>query len=123
MQERKRHGCLTIWLVVVIGANSIAALTNYFMQDELMEQFPGTPEWVITGLFLLALVNVACGIALFMWKKWGFWVFLLSSLAGVWLNLEMGVGFLQALGSLFGVAILFLVLNIGKERKGWHQLE
>ncbi|WP_291323272.1 hypothetical protein [Desulfonatronospira sp.] len=121
MQERKRHGCLTIWLVVVIGANFLDAFRHYLMRDELMEQFPGTPEWVITGLFILALVNVACGIALFRWKKWGFWVLLLSSLAGAYLYLQLS--FVNALVPLLVVAVLFGVLHIGGERRGWDQLE
>jgi hypothetical protein len=38
-------------------------------------------------------------------------------------NLSIGVNPVAAVGGLLGVAILYGVLHIGKERKGWTQLE
>jgi len=122
MQERKRHGFLTLWLIIIIGANSIEVLRQFFFRDILMEAYPTVPEWVFIGIGLTASINIICATALFKWKKWGFWGFLLSSLAGVILYLQLEVG-VQALGSLVGVTVLFIALNIGGERKGWYQLE
>ncbi len=122
MQERQRHILLTIWLVVIIGANLIEASRQIFLHQELAEMYPQAPEWVFTGLILVALAKVACAVALFLWKKWGFWGFLLFSLAGVLLYFQLGMG-LPSLLLLLPVAILYGLLQLGGENKAWLQLE
>ncbi len=122
MQERKRHIFLTLWLIVVIAANSFEAFRQVYLREIMIEEFPGAPEWVFAGLSVIAVLNIIFGVALFMWKKWAFWGYLLSSVIAVLLYLQLGVG-VQALGSLAGVAILYVALQVGGEHKGWHQLE
>jgi len=59
----------------------------------------------------------------FRWKKWGFWGFALSSLIVFAVNLAVGLNITSAILGLVGVAVLFGVLHIDKENKGWTQLE
>jgi hypothetical protein len=69
------------------------------------------------------LVNVLCAVALLRWKKWGFWGFVASAVAIFIVNLSIGLGPSSVLGGAVGVAVLYGVLQIGKENKGWPQLE
>jgi hypothetical protein len=51
------------------------------------------------------------------------WCFLVSSIIVLILNLSSGVGIGQSLLGLLGVVILYAVLQIGGENKGWTQLD
>ena len=72
---------------------------------------------------MVSMINLICAVALFRWKRWGLWGFVGSAVIVFFLNLAMGPGLGSALAGLLGIAILFGVLHIGKERKGWAQLD
>jgi hypothetical protein len=66
-------------------------------------------------------VNVIAAVALLRWRRWGFWLFVASALAGLAVNLSIGMP--QGIfGAVVGIAILYGVLHIGKERKAWPRL-
>jgi hypothetical protein len=83
------------------------------------------PHWALVAFVFMGSVNIACAISLWRWKKWGFYVLVATALAGVAINLSIGVTVLRALFGLTGLAILFGVLQLGdgKDKKGWTQLE
>ena len=121
--QKQRHGCLTAWLVLVIVVNSLTALLYVFFSRAIAAGLPGSQGWAIPVLAILAAANVAFAIALFRWQKWGFYGFLATTAVGFVINLVLGLNVLQALFGLVGVAILYGVLHIGYENKGWPQLE
>jgi hypothetical protein len=150
-KTKNRHGCLTAWLVLLIITNSITALSNLlnilrgdtFVQllqnPAYTNQIPAeqlsqiqmlldTPLWVFYVSIVLAIFNIACIIALFMWKKWGFWGFCASSILSVAINLiyftkDITTIITSVIGGILTVLILFGVLHIGKKNKGWPQLK
>jgi len=63
-----------------------------------------------------------CAVAVLQWKKWGFWGFCASAVASLVVNLWLGVG-MGIVGAVIGVLLLYGVLHIGKENKGWPRLE
>jgi hypothetical protein len=122
-EGKERHGCLTAWLVLMIVANSASALMYLLGSDAIRRTFPNTPAWAFPVLIVFSLFNLACAMALFRWKKWGFWGFCASSVGALVVNLSIGMGIGPALGGLVGVLLLYGVLQIGKKNKGWPQLE
>ena len=129
-EPKKRHGCLTAWLILMIIANSAIAFGYLIGVDrsivftKLKESYPNAPGWTFPLLTVLSLINLACAIALFNWKKWGFWGFCATSVIVLIINLSTGVKILpSSMGGLVGIALLYGVLHIGKEDKGWPQLE
>ncbi|MDD5600345.1 MAG: hypothetical protein PHC87_01115 [Actinomycetota bacterium] len=150
-KTKNRHGCLTAWLVLLIITNSITALSNLlnilrgdtFVQllqnPAYTNQIPAeqlsqiqmlldTPLWVFYVSIALAIFNIVCIIALFMWKKWGFWGFCASSILSVAINLiyftkDITTIITSIIGGILTVLILFGVLHIGKKDKGWPQLK
>ena len=66
---------------------------------------------------------LACLIALFKWKKWGFFVAIAVGIAASFVNVAVGLPVAQAFGGLIWLLILYGVLQIGGERKGWSQLD
>ena len=68
-------------------------------------------------------MNLVFAIALLRWKEWGFWGFVATSVVIFFVNLSFGFSLGRALLGLLGVANLYGVLHIGKERQGWSQLD
>lgn len=125
MSERmkQRHGCLTAWLILMIITNSVMALMYLFGSGMIRQRFPDAPSWAFPVLAVLGIINLICAIALFSWRKWGFIGFAATSVAAIIVNLAVGLNIIQALMGLLGIAVLYGVLHIGKENKGWPQLE
>ena len=120
---KQRHGCLTAWLILMIVANSLSALMYIFAKNLIMNAVPSTPGWTFPVYAVLGIVNVICAIALTRWKKWGFYGFVATTIAGLVINILIQVEVRQIVFGLLGIVILFGVLQIGKENKGWPQLE
>ena len=122
-EQKKRHGCLTAVLILMLIANSATALMYLFGSNVILQAVPGIPSWSLIALGIFAAINLVCTIAIFKWKKWGFWGFIITSIAALFVNLSIGLGIGQSLMGLGGLALLYGVLHIGKENKGWPQLE
>ena len=85
--------------------------------------YPNAPSWTFPVLIFLSLFDIVCVIAIFMWKRWGFWGFCFSGIVAFCINLVLGLGIAQALFGLIGVGIVYGILQIGKENKAWSQLD
>ncbi|WP_146400759.1 hypothetical protein [Pseudobythopirellula maris] len=109
--------------MLMIIANSASALMYLVGSDAIRRSLPDAPGWAFPVLIVFSLFNLVCAIALFQWKKWGFWGFCLSSVVALVVNLSIGLGIGPAVGGLIGLVLLYGVLHIGKENKGWPQLE
>jgi uncharacterized membrane protein (DUF2068 family) len=114
----KRHGCLTAYLIFMLIANSATALilTLTFINNL------DTAHWAVPLVAVCGFLNLVCAIALLRWKKWGFWGFCISATITFISNLNLGTDIGSSLLGLVGIAVLFGVLQIGKENKGWTQL-
>jgi hypothetical protein len=122
-EGNSRHGCLTAWLVLMIIANSATAVVYILGSDTVSQALPDMPGWVFPVLIVFSLFNLVCAVALFQWKKWGFWGFCITSIVALVVNLSSGLGIGSSLTGLIGLAVLFGVLQIGDENKGWPQLD
>jgi hypothetical protein len=120
---KQRHGCLTAYLVFMIIANSGTALLYLTSSDAIQKNMPNMPGWAFPALIAAGFFNLVCAIALFRWKKWGFWGFVGSAAVTLGVNIAAGLSPGSALGGFVGIAILYGVLQIGDENKGWPQLE
>ncbi|MDD3641904.1 MAG: hypothetical protein PHQ19_00345 [Candidatus Krumholzibacteria bacterium] len=80
---KQRHGCLTAWLILMIVANSLSALVYLFAKNLIMDAAPGAPGWTFPVYAALGIVNVVCAVALARWKKWGFYGFVVTTVAGM----------------------------------------
>lgn len=119
---RKRHGCLTAYLIVMIVVNSGTSLLYFFCGDLVRSSNPNMPSWALPVLGIFGIFNLACSIALFKFKKWGFYGFAISAVIVACINISIGFNIGSVISGLVGVAVLYGVLYIGKENKGWPQL-
>jgi hypothetical protein len=120
---KQRHGCLTAFLILMIIANSILALIYLFGSGTIAATLPDAPKWVFPALGVACILNVVFAVALFAWKRWGFYGFAAMSVLSIVINMFIGLGVGQSFSGLIGVAVLYGVLQIGGDRKGWAQLE
>jgi hypothetical protein len=120
---KQRHFLLSAWLVIMIIANAATAVITPLMVGNIQQALPNFPAWLVWLIALGALLNVAFAIALFNWKKWGFFGFLVIGIITFAQNLYVGIGIPRAVFGLLGAAILYGVLQIGGQKSGWSQLE
>jgi hypothetical protein len=94
-------------------ANTAVALLYLFGTASFQSVAPGMdiPSWAFIVLAILAIVNIVSAIALWMWQKWGFYAFVVTSIAAVVINLAIGIPILNALLGLIGLAILWYLLR------------
>ena len=113
-----RNGCLTIWLVFIIIGNIISSILLATVSSA-DAGVAGLVKGVDIGISLWIAV---CAAALFMWKKWGFYGFILAAVISIALNIALH-DYVFAISPVISVAILYGVLQIGGPYKGWNQLE
>jgi len=114
---KKRGALLTIWLILMLIANTGTVITYLLGGEFITSVLPTIPSWSIYALTIFGLLNVLFTIFLFMWKKWAFFAFCGSAGIIFVINLIIGMGFSSILG-LGGPIILYLIL-----RSKWKLLE
>jgi hypothetical protein len=119
---RPRGGALTIWLTLMTLANAWALYQygtiylDWSTHGKVSAIFPfGSADWIPVAYIILPAVNLISAGALWFWKKWGLYLFAVSSIAALALNLKLGVPPGAALVGLIGVGILYAVM-----RPKWH---
>jgi hypothetical protein len=121
-RPKSRHGCATAWLIFMIIANAAVMLLYLVSGNQIKQNLPNSPDWVLPVLIGLGALNVVFAVFLLAWKKWAFYGFAANSILILFVNLAAGLG-AQSVSGLVGIAILYGVLQIGGERSTWNQLE
>jgi hypothetical protein len=117
--DKRRHGCLTAWLLLIIVVNIGLTIWNVVSISQEPHLYYA---WAMPVIIIFCVWIVTCAVAIFMWKKWGFYGFCAGAIGEMIVYIIAG-NYFYFLMPLVGVAILFSVLNIGKENRGWTQLE
>ena len=115
--ERRRGGCLTAFLILMLIANTLTGLYYLLAGSTVRQSLPTVPAWAIPVLGLFALANFVFAIATWKWKRWGMYGFVGSAVVIFLVNM-ISVGILAALLGLVGVAILAFLL-----RPVWSQMD
>lgn len=103
-EYRKRHGCLTIWLVlyIIVGLFSIVPLLGITVDMATIRPAP------LVYLSIAVLIGeLICVVGIFRWKKWGVYGFLILQTVGIVLRLSTG---LFTLRSIVAVAIGYIMI-------------
>lgn len=121
--RKKMHGCLTAWLILMIIANVLLAIASPTLIETVKKANPDFPVWALWFAMCMGILNVVFAAALFAWKKWGFYGFATTTIIAFGVNLYTGAALGQAFAGLGGIALLFLMLQLGGDRKAWTQLD
>jgi hypothetical protein len=77
----------------------------------------------LTGIFTFcAAANIIFVIALFRWRRWGFYGFVIVTGLAIGTNIYAGLGTALSLLGILRVAFLYWVLNMGGGNKAWTRL-
>jgi hypothetical protein len=112
-----RGGCLTAFLVLMMIANPLVGLM-YLVTGDTIERTLHAPDWAIPLLTVLSLVNFACAIGIWKWKKWGVFGAVAMAAIGLVVNFTIGIQPMQAILGLAGPAILIALVS-----KLWKQFD
>ncbi len=89
-EEKSRHGCLAAWLITMIVV-SVAMVPLYLLgAKNVLSDLPAWTLWLSIGMFP---VNVVVALALWHWKKWGFWLDCAETVVSFVINFYAGLGF------------------------------
>ncbi|NJO42529.1 MAG: hypothetical protein HC769_21435 [Cyanobacteria bacterium CRU_2_1] len=120
-RTRERGGLLTGWLCFVILVSLWTAFRYFAPNEELIDysdpRVVGTLRFALP-LGLLAIVNIGAGILLFLWKKIGFYILLLTAITEFVINLNIGIPLEGNLSGLAVVTILWVLLQ-----PYWHHFD
>ena len=125
MELRKRHGCVTAWLILMIILNSLVAILYLFGSEIVYKN--STSNISETGVLILGIIatgNLIFSVMLLKWKKWAFWGFTATSVITLSINVTNGHGVGTSLIGLIGVVVLYGILQIKKDEvSAWDNLE
>lgn len=124
MNTPQRHGCLTAWLYLMLIGGTFGLIGLMFLSQGTPPR-PGYHPPSSLDLSLIAactVVGMICAGGLFFLKRWGFYVYLVSSFALVWINFKARMDAGHALVPLISVLFLIGVMQIGGRYKAWGRL-
>ena len=122
-EAKQRSVYLTTWLVLLLVCYLIAAVFYLIASLAMGHGMFSAPPWLFPVLAVVAIGNAGCAYALFLWKKWAFYGFLVTAAISITANLINGASVIHASLALVPVAILFILLHVGSADSGWEQLE
>lgn len=111
LQMQERGGCLTIWLLFMVVANTLTALYYIFGLSTMQQFYPNVSSVLFLLLAACCAVNLISVYGLWTWKRWGFYLFIASTLAVLAINLAVGLPVFTALTGLVGLGIVWLLLR------------
>lgn len=120
---KKRHGCLAAYLIFMMIVCTLGAAVYFFAGSFVARGNPEIPAGLRPVFGIMNLAMTLCFFALWKWKKWGFWAFVTIGILGGFLSTYLTRSALTLLMVPIGILILYGVLQIGKDKKGWSQLE
>jgi hypothetical protein len=102
--KKKERG---IWLTIALVLIMIHSILTIFVYLRYTNnpQSSFTP-WVVTSLFIVAVAKFVAAAALWMWERWGIYLFLGASLVMVAIGLVLTGSLLVGFNEIIPVAVL-----------------
>lgn len=128
--KKKRHGCLTAWLITGIVVHAFLALIYLFIDNDIiLSSLPGNygGVWVVMLFKILGLLNILFFVLMLYWKKMGVILYAISTLIVFYINFTSGANdFYTILFSLLGLVVLAVLLILEEEetgKKAWDEMD
>lgn len=106
-----RGGCLTIFLILIVVANASVIPLYSSSSGTASQALSSIPQSTRGFLSLLALLNCGFALAIFWWRKWGFYGIVATTLISILINTSAGVAKGVVAASLVGPIVLWLLLR------------
>lgn len=120
MKLKRRHGCLTAWLIYFSLVNTVMALVSFVRPNEI----PDVSENAVLAYGAVSIFNLLFLILVFKWLKYGFWGYAITSVAGAAIAAFCLHDAFQTVFALLGLLGVYGLLRLKKaDVSGWHNLE
>lgn len=83
---RDRGTWLSIWLILIMLHGILASVLIWYLRSQRGDS---SPSWILAILFVLAIADIVAAIAAWVWKKWGLWLYAISTVAGIVIGLVL----------------------------------
>lgn len=104
-------------------ANTATAISTPLMLSTIRQTAPNVSTRSVAIIVTAAIANIVFAIALFKWRRWGFYGFIATAIVALITNLSIGLGIGQSIFGLIGIPLLYWVMNMGGANKAWPHLK
>ena len=112
--NKKRHGCVTAWFILMLIGSTLGLLINFAVGFYYPHNI----------FILLSVGQLGCIISMFNWKRAGFWYYAIICIIAAFINMSVGVEIAAIIGGLLSPVILYGILQIEDGgRTSWDQLD
>ena len=123
-KAKTRHGCLSLYLAGLLIVNPIEIIRRARLIPHLGAPSTNMTSWTLALLITLLVLNIVFAVALLEWKRWGAFGLVANALAFFVLNvIRGGSPIFAGVVALIVLLVLYVALNVGKDRRAWPQLE
>ena len=84
--HKERGTWLSLWLILIMLHGLIASGLIWYLRAQGNES---SPAWMLAILFVLGIVDIVAAIAAWYWKKWGLWLYVISTVVGIAVGLVL----------------------------------
>ena len=102
-QVKERGTWLSIWLIFIMLHGILASVLIWYLRNQGGDS---SPAWVLTVLFVMAIVDVVAAILVWNWKRWGLWLYAISTVVGIIIGLVLTRSQLWVFHDIIPLAIL-----------------
>ena len=84
--HKERGTWLSLWLILIMLHGLIASGLIWYFRAQDNES---SPVWMLAILFILGVADIVAAIAAWYWKKWGLWLYVISTIVGIAVGLVL----------------------------------
>jgi hypothetical protein len=100
---KERGTWLSLWLILIMLHGIFASGLIWYLRSQRSDP---SPSWILAILFLLAIADIVAALAAWNWKKWGLWLYALSTAIGIVIGLVLTASQLIVFHDIIPLAIL-----------------
>lgn len=113
---KPERGTLLSLALIFVMIHGLLLLLLIFIDREMYATV--LPTWLILGGVAIAIADIVAGIALWNWKGWGFFLYMVATLGALFLGLSLTGSLLFAFSRIIPFAIVGYIM-----RPKWHYFE
>jgi len=102
-QVKVRGTWLSLLLIVIMIYGFVASGLIWYLRAQGNET---SPSWMLAILFVLGITDIVAAVAIWFWKKWGLWLYLVSTVVGIAVGLVLTRSQLIVFHDIIPVALL-----------------
>jgi hypothetical protein len=84
--HKERGTWLSLWLILIMLHGLIASGLIWYLRANGDES---SPVWMLAILLVLSIADIVAAIAAWYWKKWGLWLYVISTVVGIAVGLVL----------------------------------